>query len=150
MLGRILNVHCLALTPSTVPAGRDSEGVESAGGTWHWTSLLRSCSAYESYLRHARERVDAVKVLRYLLLEADFPRSMRSSVARCLESLRDVAGGGTGYGSEAERRLGRLDAELRYMDVEDLFAQGAGGFLIEVQDVCNAVGREVHQAFFRT
>lgn len=145
MLSRVINVHCSAPV-ELVPVGGPSEAAVSAG---HWASLLRSTSAYEAYLKQARARVDPVGVVRYLLLEAEFPRSMRFSVSRCLESLRCVAGGPE-YGTAAERHLGRLDSDLRYMDVEDLFRRGVDQFLIDVQDTCAAVGRDVHLAYFRT
>ncbi len=85
----------------------------------HWSSLLRSCSAYEAYLREHHDRIDPEGVVRYLVLDADFPRAMRFCVARCVESLREIAGGDEDeYRSEAERQLGRLDSELRYIDVD--------------------------------
>ena len=146
VLSRIINVHCHA-EGAFVPV-RAGEPGELTFAAAHWAGLLRGTSAYEAYLKQARERIDPVSVVRYLLLEADFPRSMRFAVARCLESLRAVAGGG--YGSDAERHLGRLDAELRYMDVDDLFHRGVGPFLVSVQDICAAVGRDVHNAYFRT
>ncbi|MBA4062633.1 MAG: alpha-E domain-containing protein [Isosphaera sp.] len=145
MLSRVINVHCYA-SAAFVPAGVGSDVTFSAA---HWASLLRGTSAYEAYQKQARERVDPVGVVRYLLLEAEFPRSMRFGVARCLESLRCVAGGG-GFGTDAERHLGRLDSELRYMDVDDLFRRGVDQFLVGVQETCAAVGRDVHQAYFRT
>ncbi len=145
MLSRVINVHCSA-PGELVPAGGASEPAVSAA---HWASLLRSTSAYEAYLKQARARVDPVGVVRYLLLEAEFPRSMRFSVARCLESLRCVAGGPE-YGTAAERHLGRLDSDLRYMDVDDLFRRGVDRFLIDVQETCAAVGRDIHLAYFRT
>ena len=52
-------------------------------------------------------------------MNADFPRAIRFCVARCRESLREIAGGDDEeYTSEAERLLGRLDSELRYSDVD--------------------------------
>ena len=50
----------------------------------HWSSLLRSCSAYEAYLREHHDRIDPEGVVRYLVLDADFPRAIRFCVARCL------------------------------------------------------------------
>lgn len=144
VLSRVINVHCSA-PGELVPVGGSEPAVSAA----HWASLLRSTSAHEAYLKQARARVDPVGVVRYLLLEAEFPRSMRFSVARCLESLRCVAGGPE-YGTAAERHLGRLDSDLRYMDVDDLFRRGVDRFLIDVQDTCAAVGRDIHQAYFRT
>ncbi len=117
----------------------------------HWSSLLRSCSAYEAYLREHHDKIDPEGVVRYLVLDADFPRAMRFCVARCLESLREIAGGDEDEDrSEAERHLGRLDSELRYIDIEEIFARGLSSFLTGIQDACNRVGDEIHQAYFLT
>ena len=117
----------------------------------HWSSLLRSCSAYEAYLREHHDRIDPEGVVRYLVLDADFPRAMRFCVARCVESLREIAGGDEDeYRSEAERQLGRLDSELRYIDVTEIFGRGLNSFLTGIQDACNRVGDEIHQAYFLT
>jgi uncharacterized alpha-E superfamily protein len=147
MLSRAINVHCHS--ENVLQPISDKNGDEITYSVTPWARLLRETSAYESYLKQARERIDPVGVIRYLLLEVDFPRSMRFGVGRCLDSLRAIAGG-SGYGSPAERPLGQLDSELRYMDVNDLFQRGIGTFLIGVQDTCATVGREVHRAYFRT
>ncbi len=147
MLSRVINVHCYSSTATLTASGPG--GVEVSFSVSHWASLLRGTSAYEAYLQQAQERVDPQGVLRYLLLEAEFPRSMRFAVARCLESLRCLASG-SGHTTDAERHLGRLDSELHYMDVNDLFQRGVDHFLVGVQDVCAAVGRDIHQAYFRS
>lgn len=115
----------------------------------HWSSLLRSCSAYDAYLRTYRDRVDPHGVVRYLVLDADFPRALRYCVARCRESLHEISGGDDdGYGSEAERLLGRLDGELRYIDVEEIYDRGLPRFLASVQETCLRVGEEFQKAYF--
>ena len=117
----------------------------------HWTSLLRSCSAYEGYLRTYRDRIDPSLVIRYLVLDPDFPRALRFCVARCRESLHDVGGGDAdAYGSEAERLLGRLDGELHYIHVGEIFDRGLPDFLHGVQQACARVGDEIHAAYFST
>ena len=142
-VSRILNVKLHGL--------RDGGPIEEAMRVVHWSSLLRSCSAYEAYLREHHDRVDPEGVVRYLVLDADFPRAMRFCVARCCESLREIGGGDEDeYRSEAERQLGRLDSELRYIDVEEIFGRGLNSFLTSVQDACNRVGAEIHQAYFLT
>ncbi|HVL12141.1 MAG TPA: alpha-E domain-containing protein [Gemmata sp.] len=146
MLSRIINAHCPQTAPAESGAAAESEPSSSPA---HWVSLLRGTSAYEAYLQQARERIEPVAVVRYLLLEKEFPRSMRFAVTRCLESLRCIAGS-AGAGTNAERHLGRLDSDLRYMDVEDLFRRGADRFLAEVQGTCAAVARDVHAEYFRT
>ena len=54
------------------------------------------------------------------------PRALRFGVARCLESLHEIAGerDADSYASEAERLLGRLDSELRYLDPGETLRQG--------------------------
>jgi uncharacterized alpha-E superfamily protein len=115
-----------------------------------WTALLRSCSAYEAYLREYQDRIDPANVVRYLVLGSDFPRAMRFCVAQCLESLRFIGGASheEDYATEAERLLGRLDGELRYLDPTELLGRGLHAFLTRVQETCNRVGLEIQQAYF--
>jgi uncharacterized alpha-E superfamily protein len=115
----------------------------------HWSSLLRSCSAYEGYLREHHDRIDPESVVRYLVLDPHFPRAMRFCVSRCCESVREISGSGENlYRSEPERVLGRLDSELRYLDVAEIFSQGLASFLIGVQEACDRVGDEIDRAYF--
>lgn len=116
----------------------------------HWASLLRSCSAYEAYLREHHDRIEPESVVRYLVLDPAFPRAMRFCVARCCESLREIAGVGEAgfFPSEAERVLGRLDSEPRFIDVNEIFGQGLPWFLVGIQDSCNRVGDEIQTAYF--
>ena len=118
----------------------------------HWSSLLRSCSADEAYLREHHDRIDPESVVRYLVLDPHFPRAMRFCVTRCCESVREISGGGVegGYSSEVERLLGKLDSELRYIDVGEIFSQGLSAFLVGVQDACNRVGDELQHTYFHT
>lgn len=116
-----------------------------------WSSLLRSLSAYDAYLRSYRERVDPQGVVRYLVLDSDFPRALRFCVARCRDSLHEISGvDDDEYGSEAERLLGRLDGELRYIDVDEIFGRGLSQFFAGVQETCSRVGEEFHRAYFAT
>jgi uncharacterized alpha-E superfamily protein len=130
-----------------------AEGDLSSGPlhTIYWTSLLRSCSAYEPYLKEHKDSIQSKNVVRYLVLEPDFPRAIRFCVARCLESLRELSGSdGEEVSSEAERLLGRLDGELRYMDINEVFPNRLAPFLSEVQDACNRVGQAMQQRYFLT
>ena len=47
-----------------------------AFGRTGWTTTLRSCSAYEAYLRAYRHAVDAETAVEFLLLDRLFPRSV--------------------------------------------------------------------------
>jgi uncharacterized alpha-E superfamily protein len=141
---RIVAARCHTLhenEPGTVPSLR----------LVHWTSLLRSCSAYEAYLASYHERIDPQSLVRFLILGSDYPRALRYCVVRCRESLHAISGGGPGgYGSEAERILGRLDGELSYTDTDEIFVRGLSHVVADVQDACARVGAEIHRAYFAT
>ncbi len=90
-------------------------------------------------------------MIRFLVLSADFPRAIRFCVARCRESLREIAGGDDEeYTSEAERLLGRLDSELRYGDVAEIFERGLLPFLDGIRATSVRVGDEIQRTYFLT
>jgi uncharacterized alpha-E superfamily protein len=144
VMGQILQAKC-----RTRPEGGAT--VDPAIELMRWTGLLRSCSAYGAYLRVERDRVDPAGVIRFLVLSADFPRAIRFCVARCRESLREIAGGDDEeYTSEAERLLGRLDSELRYGDVAEIFERGLLPFLDGIRATSVRVGDEIQRTYFLT
>jgi uncharacterized alpha-E superfamily protein len=142
LMGRILHAKC-----RTSPG--EGGGYDHGLDLVRWTGLLRSCSAYGAYLRSERDRVEPLGVIRFLVLDADFPRAVRFCVGRCRESLKEIAGGDDDeVASEAERHLGRLESELRYIDVAEIFQRGLLPFLDGVQATCRRVGTEIQQTFF--
>ncbi len=144
VMGRILHAKCISLTQGTADADLALQIVR-------WTGLLRSCSAYAAFLRVERDRVEPVGVIRFLVLNPDFPRAIRFCVASCRESLQEIAGGDDDeYASEAERLLGRLDGELRFIDVGEIFERGLVPFLDGVKTTSYKVGEEIKHTFFLT
>jgi hypothetical protein len=66
-----------------------------------------------------------------------------------LESLQEIAGPErTKYVSEAERLLGRLESDLRYLEPSDILARGPVVFLGEIQNICAKVGGEIARDCF--
>jgi uncharacterized alpha-E superfamily protein len=142
VMGRILHAKCHSHAQEVADADLAVQLVR-------WTGLLRSCSAYGAYLRVERDRVEPVGVIRFLVLNQDFPRAIRYSVARCRESLQEIAGADDDeFRSEAARLLGRLDSELRYIDVAEIFQRGLLAFLEDIQSTCQKVGHEIQRSFF--
>ncbi len=142
LMGRILYAKCHS-------HAQDVADADLALRLVRWTGLLRSCSAYGAYLRVERDRVEPVGVIRFLVLNADFPRAIRYCVARCRDSLQEIAGADDEeFRSEAARLLGRLDSELRYIDVNEIFERGLLPFLQEIQTTCQKVGQEIQRSFF--
>ena len=146
VIGRILFAKCMSLN-------NPQQSWEASIQLVRWASLLRSCSAYAAYLRTESDRIDPEGVVRFLVLNPDFPRSIRYCVARCRDSLQEISGGDDddyGDACQAERLLGRLDSDLRYIGVEEIFERGLLSFLGEIEQTCSRVGREVQQSYFCT
>lgn len=105
--------------------------------------VLRMSCALEPYLRRFTADVQPDKVLDFLLLDEEFPRSMRFCTARIEEYLRTAAhhaGGAAG----PERLAGRLRARLQYADLAEL--HDAGGLITTVLDEC----ADLHQSIYDT
>ncbi len=141
-IGRILQVQL------STPHDHDSQS-EMNWDLVHWSNLLRSCSANESYLQEHRNQIEPLKVVEFLVMNPNFPRSIQFCVTRCCESLKAIRSSEDDpYGVEAARILGRLDSELRFLDLSEVFDAGMPDFLKRVLATSNQVGDEIHHAYF--
>jgi uncharacterized alpha-E superfamily protein len=112
------------------------------------TSVLRMGCALEPYLRVYTADMQPRLILEFLLLDEDFPRSVRFCTARIEEHLavlaRHVEAGGV---ASPERLAGRLRARLQYAEIGEVQAGGSSAFLGAVLDECAAVHRQVYETF---
>ncbi|MBO9524248.1 MAG: alpha-E domain-containing protein [Nocardioidaceae bacterium] len=87
-----------------------------------WTTSLRACGGYESFLRTYRGLETDREAAEFLVLDRLFPRSVVFALSRaeqCLENL-ESAGQRAGFQNEAQRLLGRTRAELEYRALSDV------------------------------
>jgi uncharacterized alpha-E superfamily protein len=89
-----------------------------------WPTLLRSCGAYEAYLRTYRGRVTDRTAAEFLLLDRLFPRSMFFALSTAEDCLRMLDSGESRLGStdQAHRLLGRARTGLEYRGVDEMLA----------------------------
>lgn len=112
------------------------------------TSLLRMGCALEPYLRVYTADIRPDLILEFLLLDEEFPRSMRFCTARIEEHLTAISRQrGAGEGPGPERLAGRLRARLQYADIDEVQAGGASAFLTAILEECAAVHQAVYEAF---
>ena len=110
-------------------------------------SLLRMACALEPYLRVYTAEIEERFILEFLMLNEDFPRSIRFATARIEEHLSHLVRHAEPVGHHSPVRLaGRLKARLQYADIEELQAQGASVLLATVIDECAAI----HEAIYET
>jgi uncharacterized alpha-E superfamily protein len=113
-----------------------------------WVTLLRSCSALEAYCRHYTADVRSDRVAEFLLLNNEFPRSVRFAAARLESGLRALAGySGRGAGGRAERLAGRLRASLEYGQVDEILSDGPQAYLSTISRQCSQIHSALYQSY---
>lgn len=132
--------HVLGPTPSDEETSQD---------TVMWIATLLACSAYEGYFKRNRGSVRGARVARFLVLDPDFPRSVRFCVSEAcarLDALRDPERELASYASGAS--LLRLRDHLESADVDSLLSAGVHEELTAVIDGLAEVGSGLYADFF--
>ena len=138
---RILDVKYYILLPSVNTVGTPLDDLQ-------WVALLRSASAYEMY-RKCQRRIHPNRVIEFLVLDREFPRSIHFSIASAERSLHKISGTALDtWRTSSDRALGRLRSELEYLTVEEIVHQGLHEFLDGLQSQLNDVGEAVFNDFF--
>ncbi|HKC94489.1 MAG TPA: alpha-E domain-containing protein [Nitrospira sp.] len=138
---RILDVKYYFLLPSARDVGTSLDNIQ-------WAALLKSASALEMY-RKRYGPISPHQVAEFLILDPEFPRAVRFSLIKAADSLRAVSGSEQGLSQNlAEKRLGRLQAELAYADIDEIMSHGLHEFLDTFQAKLNLVGDAIAETFF--
>ncbi len=119
------------------------------GGAPTWGTLLRSCGAYESYLRTYRGPVKEGNAAEFLLVDRLSPRSVfvaLSTAEDCLSHL-DPAAGRSGFADDARRLLGRARTDLEFRGAGELLGDFSH-YLEELQATCSGVSDAVARKYF--
>jgi len=115
-------------------------------------SLLRSCAAFEPYRRSSAGQLDVERVVEYLLLNRDFPRAVLFCLNRCQRTLEGIGDDPTvPVRSDSPRRvLGRLCADLEYLDIQEVLGDNMDPFLGNFLIRLNSIGGDIARAYFNT
>jgi uncharacterized alpha-E superfamily protein len=138
---RILDVKYFLLLPNVDDVGSTIDDIQ-------WSAVLRSVSGFEMY-RKRYGRIDPKRIVEFLLLDSDFPRSVRHCLVAASHSLHTITGTPLGnFTNRAEQRLGQLRAELNYTSVADIIASGLHEFVDGFQTRLNHVDESFLNTFF--
>jgi uncharacterized alpha-E superfamily protein len=146
---RILDVKYHDLLPrfSAEAVSLDDEHQQdplSVGGpvdTHGWTAVLKSVGAFEAFRKTNSKAVAPDAVAQFLILNPNFPASVRYSMRQVDKSIRRISGNpDIAPMNLAEREIGKLYNDLNYMSGEDIITQGLHEFLEGLQERCNNIG----------
>ena len=115
-------------------------------------ALLRSCAAFEPYRRASAGQLDMERVAEYLLLNREFPRAVLFCLNRCQRTLEAISEDPTlPVRSDSPRRvLGRLNADLEYLDIQEVLGENMTPFLNKFLARLNSIGDEIARTYFNT
>lgn len=138
---RILDVKYFMLLPEANLVNTPIDNIQ-------WISVLRSASAFEMY-RKEFHRITPQNVANFLIFNKLFPRSIYHCISKAQTCLHRITGSTNGTSTNpAEKRLGRLMADLEYTDINEVIEAGLHEFLDDLQVKLNHLGGEIGATFF--
>lgn len=127
---------------------KDADGEPAVIGDYvERVGLLRACAAFEAYCRFYTADIRPERLAEFLLLNAEFPQSVRFAADRLEESLRAVARVlGRQSTGRPERLAGRLRAALNYGTIDEIIADSVVRYVVSIRKQCG----QIHTAFYQT
>jgi uncharacterized alpha-E superfamily protein len=120
-----------------------TEGAQPYDGLL-WTSVLRSQSAFQMYRQHVRRRVSGAEVVRYLLQDLPFPRSVAHSLNAVSEALSDLP-----HNDESLRMATQAQRHTLNADVDALIHDHSlHAFMDQLQEEIAAIHFAIADAWF--
>jgi uncharacterized alpha-E superfamily protein len=118
-------------------------------------AMLKSCSAFEPFRKAYASQIQASLVVEYLLLNREFPRTIAYCLNRSLQAVNSISGIDEAARhlpamSNPQRSLGRLVAELEYLDVSEVLGEPLHAYLDDLIFRINRAADDVTRTYFST
>jgi uncharacterized alpha-E superfamily protein len=133
---RILDVKYFILLPNVEDVGRPLDVVQ-------WSALLQSSSALAMY-RREHGRLRPTNIVRFLVLNPDFPRSLMFCVSQALLSLQSITPLDSPESQQqVVRALASLADNLQSLSVENIIDEGLHEFIdrfqVRIAQLCEGI-----------
>jgi len=127
---------------------KDHTGSGEGNEYLEWMGLLRSATAFEAYCKVYTADLTPEKILEFLLLDEEFPHSIRfsiDSIQAALDAIQDDAGGTR---AENLRRIaGRASASLGYASVDEILSGNVVSYLRNIQAQCQTIHETIYHLY---
>jgi uncharacterized alpha-E superfamily protein len=130
------------------PAGQVADQAVESAEYLEWVGLLRDCVAFEAYCKVHTADIRPLRVADFLLLNPEFPHSIRFSVDRINAALHIIGDLSERRAKTPTRIAGRLRAQLSFSQIEEIMANGAHAYLENVRSECLQIHAAIHQIYF--
>jgi len=125
------------------------DAAEPVSGSDHmeWLGLLRSCTAFEAYCKVYTADLRPERAAEFLLLNADFPHSLRFGAERLLRSLEAIhQSAGARKTDRVSKLAGRLTAALSYTPLEEIMGN-LHEFTTGIRRLCGQIHGGIYQVY---
>ncbi len=123
------------------PVEEHSEYLELVG-------LLRSCTAFEAYCKVYTADLSYDRILDFIVLDAEFPHSLRYSVDRLQEGLEAIyRDSGRQPADDLMRLTGRVKSSLSYIQISEMLEHDAGVYLRTIVRQCREIQDLIYQRY---
>jgi uncharacterized alpha-E superfamily protein len=139
---RLIDVKYFTLLPRISDVGSPTDNLQ-------WSAVLRSVSGFEMY-RKKHHLLTPPKVVEFLLLDREFPRSALHCLQRAELSLHAISGTPIDEPLlDPEVLLRNLLSEFEYASVEAVLLYGLHEFVDGFQLRLNDIGRGIYETFLQ-
>jgi uncharacterized alpha-E superfamily protein len=137
-IARLLDIYF-----NEFPAGQPMD----SGEHMEWIGLLRSCTAFEAYCKVYTADLRPERVAEFLLLNSEFPHSVRFAADRMQDSLEAINQAAASRRSPRVAKIaGRLSAGLMFTPLEEVVA-GLADFFADIQQQCVRIHAAIHEVY---
>ena len=113
-----------------------------------WVGLLGGCVALEAYCKAHTAEIRPLRVAEFLLLNPEFPHSIRFSVDRVNAALHLIGDLTQRSGKLPTRIAGRLLAQLSFSQIEEIMTEGMHAYLQSVRKECGEIHSAIRDIYF--
>ena len=141
---RILDVKYSLLLPTPTEVGGVLDELQ-------WISLLRSAGAYQMYRQSMQQAIAPASVARFLLLDPNFPRSVRFCLQQINDTLQQIQlKPQSGPPDDLECLRGQVLAKWSYVRIDALIKRGLHEAIDQLQTDLNQLHQLIHNRYFTT
>lgn len=147
LMGRNLERADMTTRVMDVRAGNVFSGSERDLAPYEdiqWRSVLNSLAAYSMYRRHVHMRVSGSNVIRFLLKDEDFPRSVYHCLGEVVSSLQRFE-----RNEAALRDLGQARRMVTQVEADNLVGESLNAFVDELQIAMGHIHELLESTYFR-
>ena len=140
-IARLLDVQFRALQQSTYYPVIAKDYLD-------WVGLLKCCTAFEAYCKVYTADLRPERIAEFLLLNIEFPHSIHFSVDMIDHALKAIdSATATTRAARLNRMIGKLKAQLRFSQIDEVMESGLSNYLQEIQKQCGKIHDAIYEVF---